>query len=102
MFIKEACVESGRLVLVLHKGVSGLKYEEDVLLRRNLDASVIKVCDVNNICHGRDLAKLHKKREHALVLYYHLKNSNAAYVGRFRAASQETGGYHVIPDAQYA
>lgn len=42
MYMKEILAVKGRLMVVLHKRVSGLIHEEDVFLIRNLAARVIK------------------------------------------------------------
>lgn len=42
---KSICVEWDRLVIILHGHVSGLNHEQDVLLRGNVDPSVISILE---------------------------------------------------------
>lgn len=55
-------------MVVLEERISGLNQEEDVLPRRNVEASFIKVRVAKRVCRQSVLSQHHKKREHASVL----------------------------------
>lgn len=55
--------ESGRLVVVLDKCISGLSHEKNVLLRTIIKIGILKVHDAKNTCHCVDFARLYKMRE---------------------------------------
>lgn len=52
MSTKDSCVGIGRAVIDVGKRISRLDDEEDVLLRNDVQLSVIKVCDVESISCG--------------------------------------------------
>lgn len=55
------CVESGMLVVVLDKRVRGLNHEENVLLRTNVEARIIKVREAKSLPRWNVLARLQKR-----------------------------------------
>lgn len=86
---KNICNNEGRLVVVLEECVSNLKHEEDILLRKNVETWISKVRDANSLCYRSFLSQLHKRREHASIIYHHLTNSNTASAYHSGPGSQE-------------
>lgn len=60
--IKEIVDERGRVLIILDQRVSGLIYLKNELLRRDIEAWVLRVRDTKNLCRWSFLASL-KMRE---------------------------------------
>lgn len=95
-------MEKDGLVVFLEEGASVLNQEEDVLLKRNVAAFVVKVRNAGCLCRGSVLPQLRKKRKLALLLDAVVASSNVAYVFCSRVASQESLGHHLCGDVHHA
>lgn len=87
--IKRICVDNNWFVFVLAERVSSLNHKEDVLIRRNVEAWVIKVRVANSLCRWSVLTHILTKRMVAFVLYHHLAMCNVEYAGCSKIDRQE-------------
>lgn len=70
------CVKLCEKLIVFHKRVSNLNHEKAALLRRSVEASVVKKQDARSVRLQRVPAQLYDNRVHALVLGHHCFNPN--------------------------
>lgn len=66
------------LVVNLEERISCLNHEKGIVLRSNVEDSVIKVHDAMRFCHQGVLALLLRNENRALLLDYYLADSNVA------------------------
>lgn len=78
------CVKRSRLTVVLRKRDSGRNNDNDVLLRKYLEAPGIKLDDTKSLLRGSIISRLPKRREKMVVLDHHLDNCNVSHVGQSR------------------
>lgn len=88
-------------MLVLDERVRGMNYEDDVHLRRNVEASSIKVRNFKSVSHEGVLSYSFKKKKHASVLVIYLVKSDVSYVRRSRVCRLAIRGHHVLHDDCY-
>lgn len=94
-------MERGMFAVVFEDRVSGLNYEENVILRRNMKAQVIKVHDAKSLLSCSVPILLLKVRQYDSVLDCHLADSNIAYTDRSRTGSTETREHQVFHEVIY-
>lgn len=87
--VKGISMEGDILVMGLHKRVSSMTHENNVLLWNNWKTWVIKVRDSQNLCRWHVSAQTHRQRKHTFALALHLSNLNLVYVFCSAVRSEE-------------
>lgn len=87
--VERIFAKRSRLDVIFDERVSRLNHEMHALLRRNIEAWFIKGRNAKSLCGRSLLTKLHKKRDHTLMLDHHHVNSTVAWIGHSRDGSQK-------------